>query len=113
MKSLFNLLLLIPLAQAKLSCGPPGTITIAGSQSVQILADKWKGRYQELCPDAQVMTEGGGSSAGAARVCGTRAHTTPVDVGGMTRNWNKVEAVSNNEWLFDCGRSQRNAIQVC
>jgi len=95
-----------------ITCGPPGTIAIGGSESVEILAKTWKTKYEGSCPETLIEIEAGGSSAGAARVCGTRAHTTPVDIGGMTRNWNPVEAVTKNGWHYDCERSRRNAIQV-
>lgn len=112
MKLSFFSFVVLRLVSAKTSCGPEGTLTIAGSASVKILAEKWKERYQDSCPNSSILIHDGGSSAGAARVCGTRAQTTPVDIGGMTRDWNKVEAVAENGWLYDCERSQRKAIQV-
>jgi ABC-type phosphate transport system substrate-binding protein len=93
-------------------CGPTGSFRIAGSESVKRLAESWRARYTELCPNSTIEIEGEGSSAGAARVCGTRAFTSPVDIGGMSRDWDKVEATTVNGWLMDCERSQRSAIQV-
>jgi hypothetical protein len=107
------LFLIIPLINVQaFDCGTSGSFRIAGSESVKRLAEAWRARYVELCPNSNIDIEGEGSSAGAARVCGTRAYTSPVDIGGMSRDWDKVEAVTENGWLFDCERSKRTAIQV-
>ena len=83
------------------------------------LADAWKTGYlAEKCggegknSQTAITIDSGGSSTGAARVCGTRASELPVDVGGMTRSFNDQEVSTEDGWRFTCNRSTRSAIQV-
>ena len=109
------LLTAVSTAAGTSSC-PEMPISIAGSPSVERLATAWKDAFlAEKCPQAEISVEGGGSSAGAARVCGTRANAAAVDIGGMTRTFNSGEATLSGvdtEWNFQCERSNRDVIQV-
>lgn len=92
---------------------PTGPISMAGSDSFQRLAEAWKTAYiTHHCPDAEIIVEGGGSSVGAARVCGTRSGTEPVDIAGMARPFDEVEATTENQWQYSCQRSPRKVLQV-
>jgi ABC-type phosphate transport system substrate-binding protein len=89
-----------------------GSFSIAGASSVERLALAWADAYADVCPQANIISvEGGASSSGAARVCGTSL-TGPVDIGGMTRPFNTGETSTSNNWEFECKRSSRTVIQV-
>jgi ABC-type phosphate transport system substrate-binding protein len=89
-------------------------IQIAGSGSLERLAGAWMQGFEkpDVFPNSiTIMVEAGGSSSGAARVCGTSTKS-PVDVGGMSRLFNSGEASTENGWNYECERSPRSAIQV-
>jgi ABC-type phosphate transport system substrate-binding protein len=89
-------------------------IHIAGSGALERLVGAWMQGFEkpEVCSNSiTIMVEAGGSSSGAARVCGTSTKS-PVDVGGMSRLFNSGEASTENGWKYECERSPRNAIQV-
>lgn len=96
-------------------CGSPQTsFTIAGASSVSLLAEAWVSAYGTTCAQANVISiDSGGSSSGAARVCGTSSVDAPVDIGGMSRSFNSGEAISDDGWNYKCERSPREVIQVC
>lgn len=98
-------------------CGPSGqSIVLAGSTTVQQLAERWAESYMTACRDIIVTVEGGGSSSGATRVCGgTSKGGGPVDIGDMSRDWFVDEATpSSNGYLYRCivGDQARSAIQM-
>ena len=75
-------------------------ITIAGSTTVQPIADAWKATYIALCTGATVIVQGGGSSSGAQRVCGA---APSVDIGTMSRAWKTTEAsVGTPSYTYNC-----------
>jgi ABC-type phosphate transport system substrate-binding protein len=110
--SLMTLASFLAVAVQSQSCGP---IAIAGASSVERLALAWADAYGDaVCPPQAsnaISVDGGGSSSGAARVCGTSANA-PVDIGGMTRTFNTGEASTSNNWEFECERSTRKVVQV-
>ena len=74
------------------NCGEgSNSIRIAGSSTVLPLAEAWSEDFLDECDDASITVEGGGSSAGAGRVCANSAKGTPVDIGDMSRNWKATE----------------------
>ena len=73
-------------------CGQGQTITIAGSSTVKPLAEAWAQDFQAFCSGYTISVEGGGSGAGAGRVCGNSAKGTPVNIGDMSRDWKATEA---------------------
>lgn len=87
-------LLLIPVALllvavgALAGCGgaTEGTITIAGSTTVQPLAEKLAGVFEEDNPDASILVQGGGSSVGV-----TAAADGTVDIGAASRELKESE----------------------
>jgi len=74
------------------NCGEGSkSIRIAGSSTVLPLAEAWSEDYLAECDETSITVEGGGSSAGAGRVCANSAKGTPVDIGDMSRNWKGTE----------------------
>lgn len=67
------------------SCASDG-FTIAGSSTVRPVADIWAGMYEVGC-DVVIEVFGGGSGAGAARVCANSGAGLggPVEIGDMSR----------------------------
>lgn len=67
------------------SCAMDG-FTIAGSSTVRPVADIWAGMYEVGC-DVVIDVFGGGSGAGAARVCANEGAGLggPVEIGDMSR----------------------------
>ena len=51
-------------------CGPEGSFSIAGSSTVQPVAEKWAEAYTAECPDVTITVEGGGSSQVISQVEG-------------------------------------------
>ena len=97
-----------------IECGPSGeSFAIAGSSTVLPLAQLWADAYMKLCADIEITVEGGGSSAGAARVCASDdAEGEPVEIGDMSREWFEKEAIpSANGYLYQCVVGTRSAIQ--
>jgi phosphate transport system substrate-binding protein len=104
----------IPQSLVESYCGPAGaSISIAGSSTVYPVADLWAQIYSTFC-DVEITVEGGGSSNGAARVCGVESRGSPVDIGDMSREWSGSEAVEHDGFLYECleGDASRSAIQV-
>lgn len=68
------------------SCASDG-FTIAGSSTVRPVADIWAGIFEVGC-DVVIDVFGGGSGAGAARVCANEAKGLggPVEIGDMSRD---------------------------
>lgn len=104
---------------ANVVCGPDGkSIGIAGSSTVRPVAELWATAYRQTCPNVgEIAVEGGGSSAGAGRVCANADKGTPVDIGDMSREWKlDVEAEVEDEanYVFRClkGDTTRSAIQI-
>ena len=83
-------------------CGDATSVKIAGSSTVLPLAEIWAENYKDICPDTTITVEGGGSSAGAGRVCANSAKGTPVDIGDMSRNWKSSEATEGNNGIWSC-----------
>jgi len=93
-------------------CGPAGAVSMAGSSTVFPLANAWYGDFSSQCPGTTFTIEGGGSSAGAGRVCGNPSRGSPVEIGNMSREWKSSEAsLAANGWQYDCNNSDRSAAQ--
>ena len=103
--------------ESAVACGPDDGqgFAIAGSSTVFPLAREWQLAYKEACPKVgDIAVEGGGSSAGAGRVCANEDKGVPVDIGDMSREWTTEEASANDEHVFQClmGDTARSAIQI-
>ena len=97
------------------TCGPDGSIKIAGSSTVLPLAEIWAEYYQENCEGVTITVESGGSGGGAGRVCANSAKGTPVDIGDMSRDWKGTEADRRDDgFTMDClaGDTSRSARQI-
>ncbi|MBL6892785.1 MAG: substrate-binding domain-containing protein, partial [Candidatus Poseidonia sp.] len=97
------------------TCGPDGSIKIAGSSTVLPLAEIWAEYYQENCEGVTITVESGGSGGGAGRVCANSAKGTPVDIGDMSRDWKSTEANRGVDgYTMDClaGDTSRSARQI-
>jgi ABC-type phosphate transport system substrate-binding protein len=104
----------IPREVIEAACGPAGgEISIAGSSTVQPVAELWSSIYSSFC-DVGITVEGGGSSNGAGRVCADESRGTPVMIGDMSREWKSDEANEVNGFVYEClkGDTTRAAIQV-
>ena len=99
---------------SSIQCGPTGDISIAGSSTVFPVANLWAEAYQKYCNGVAITVEGGGSGAGAGRVCANSEKGTPVDIGDMSRGWKSSEASTDDGFTYDClkGDTSRSAIQI-
>ena len=92
-----------------------GRILIGGSDTVLPVAHVWSEAYNLGCP-TKVRLEGGGSTSGAGRICGNFREGSAVDVGMMSRHFDKSEArqSSSEDFLYDCvaGDETRSAVQI-
>jgi len=95
-------------------CPAESIFTIAGSSTVQPVAELWAAEYMLRCPSTNVTVEGGGSSDGAGRVCGEEERGEPVQIGSMSRGWKEEEATSQDGHTYNCvvGDTTRSAIQI-
>ena len=84
------------------TCGPDGSIKIAGSSTVLPLAEIWAEYYQENCEGVTITVESGGSGGGAGRVCANSAKGTPVDIGDMSRDWKSTEGTVDANGQLNC-----------
>ena len=104
-------------AAAQVECGPDGTtLSIAGSSTVQPLAQAWANGYTTMCPNITVTVAGGGSTSGARQVCNV---TQPaVDIGNMSRDWrigsevNVSSESSSKKFVCNQGDLTRRVTQV-
>eukprot|EP00403_Amphidinium_massartii_P033208 CAMPEP_0178447836 /NCGR_PEP_ID=MMETSP0689_2-20121128/41642_1 /TAXON_ID=160604 /ORGANISM="Amphidinium massartii, Strain CS-259" /LENGTH=1568 /DNA_ID=CAMNT_0020072939 /DNA_START=10 /DNA_END=4713 /DNA_ORIENTATION=- len=89
-----TLLLTLVFARGQGDCDPPLTeppiIRIAGSSTVIPVAEAWR---NQMLANYTYQISGGGSSAGARRVCCPCDDPDHVDVGDMSRDWRSSEAV--------------------
>lgn len=96
-------------------CGSTGLIAIAGSSTVEPVAQLWGAGYTRSCGNL-VTIEGGGSSSGARRVCGDSSRgETKVPIGDMSRNWRATEASRKSDgFTLDCliGDTDTDVIQI-
>ena len=100
---------------SSIECGPTGDISIAGSSTVFPVANLWAEAYQKYCNGIAITLEGGGSGAGAGRVCDNSEKGTAVDIGDMSRGWKTSEAsVRSDGYTYDClkGDTSRSAVQI-
>lgn len=111
----FSVILMLATVAAQ-QCGPRNIdFSIAGSSTVEPVAETWAEAYQTQCPGVGITVEGGGSSAGAGRVCANDAKGAPVDIGNMSREWKETEGVTSTEsYLYQCvaGNASRAVIQI-
>lgn len=114
MKSLTIVLLMLLAALA--GCTGDGdddettSISIAGSSTVKPVADAWAEAYQADEPDVLITVAGGGSGAGASRVCST--DNDHVEIGDMSRDWKSSEATDNGDGTFTCLTSGKTVTQL-
>lgn len=97
-------------------CGPPGQkIAMAGSSTVFPIANIWSRLYRLAC-DVDLTVEGGGSGAGAGRLCANMEKGEPVDIGTMSRDWKDSEAMerAGEHMIHDClkGDTDRSGIRI-
>ena len=77
------------------------TINIAGSSTVFPVASAWGQAYSTANDDYTVTVAGGGSGAGASKVCSTDADS--VNIGDMSRDWKDSEAtVGADGYTYSC-----------
>lgn len=87
------------------------TINIAGSSTVFPVASAWAQAYSSANDDYTVTVAGGGSGAGASKVCSTDADS--VNIGDMSRGWKSSEALEgSNGYTYDCVNSDVTVTQL-
>ena len=87
------------------------TINIAGSSTVFPVASAWGQSYSALNADYTVTVAGGGSGAGASKVCSTDADS--VNIGDMSRGWKSSEAsVDADGYTYNCVNSDVTVTQL-
>ena len=86
------------------------SISIAGSSTVKPVADAWAEAHMAVSADTRITVAGGGSGAGASRVCST--DNDHVDIGDMSRDWRSSEATDNGDGTFTCLSSGRMVTQL-
>ena len=86
-------------------------ITMAGSSTVYPLATAWASSFMQTNSQTSVYVAGGGSSAGASRVCSTGQDH--VDIGDMSRGWKAIEASrQGNTRNYTCANSDVEVTQI-
>jgi phosphate transport system substrate-binding protein len=87
------------------------TINIAGSSTVFPVASAWGQAYSEANSDYTVTVAGGGSGAGASKVCSTDSDS--VHIGDMSRDWKSSEAEAGEDgFTFKCLDSDITVTQL-
>jgi phosphate transport system substrate-binding protein len=87
------------------------TINIAGSSTVFPVASAWGQSYSEANPEYVVNVAGGGSGAGASKVCSTDSDS--VNIGDMSRDWKSSEATKGDDgYTFACESSDVTVTQL-
>ncbi len=90
---------------------PGGTINIAGSSTVFPVASAWGQAFSQANSQFTVTVAGGGSGAGASKVCST--DTDSVHIGDMSRGWKDSEAtVSDDGYTYNCLDSDITVTQL-
>jgi len=90
---------------------PGGTINIAGSSTVFPVASAWGQAFSQANSQFTVTVAGGGSGAGASKVCST--DTDSVHIGDMSRGWKDSEAtVSEDGYTYNCLDSDITVTQL-
>lgn len=91
--------------------GEKMTINIAGSSTVFPVASAWGQAYSEANPTYVVNVAGGGSGAGASKVCST--DTDAVHIGDMSRGWKSSEATLGEDgYTYSCVNSDVTVTQL-
>jgi len=87
------------------------TINIAGSSTVFPVASAWGQSFSEANPEYVVNVAGGGSGAGASKVCSTDSDS--VNIGDMSRDWKSSEATKGDDgYTFACESSDVTVTQL-
>ena len=87
------------------------TINIAGSSTVFPVASAWGQAYSDANSDYTVTVAGGGSGAGASKVCSTDSDS--VHIGDMSRDWKSSEAEAGEDgFTFKCLDSDITVTQL-
>ena len=87
------------------------TINIAGSSTVFPVASAWGQAYSASNDDYTVTVAGGGSGAGASKVCSTDSDS--VHIGDMSRDWKTSEADAGEDgYTFNCLDSDITVTQL-
>ena len=87
------------------------TINIAGSSTVFPVASAWGQAYSQANDDYTVTVAGGGSGAGASKVCSTDSDS--VHIGDMSRGWKDSEAtVASDGYTYNCLNSDITVTQL-
>ena len=87
------------------------TINIAGSSTVFPVASAWGQAYSDANSDYTVTVAGGGSGAGASKVCSTDSDS--VHIGDMSRDWKTSEADAGDDgFTFNCLDSDITVTQL-
>jgi ABC-type phosphate transport system substrate-binding protein len=110
----------VPLVPVSVSpqetCGPAGTIYIAGSTTVAPLALAWAEDYKAECPNTNISVTGGGSTIGVQKVCNVRSAGFPVEIGMTSRELFVPSEVSKGaedyKYICNQGDTTRTITQV-
>ena len=87
------------------------TINIAGSSTVFPVASAWGQAYSQANDGYTVTVAGGGSGAGASKVCSTDSDS--VHIGDMSRGWKDSEAtVASDGYTYNCLNSDITVTQL-
>ena len=87
------------------------TINIAGSSTVFPVASAWGQAYSDANSEYTVTVAGGGSGAGASKVCSTDSDS--VHIGDMSRDWKSSEAEAGEDgFTFKCLDSDITVTQL-
>jgi ABC-type phosphate transport system substrate-binding protein len=110
----------VPLVPVSVSpqetCGPAGTIYIAGSTTLTPLALAWAEGYKAECPNTNVRVTGGGSTIGVQKVCNVTSAGFPVEIGTTSRKFFLLSEVNETaddvKYICNQGDTTRTIIQV-
>jgi ABC-type phosphate transport system substrate-binding protein len=98
------------------TCGPAGTIYIAGSTTVTPLSLAWAEGYKAECPNTNIRVTGGGSTIGVQKVCNVTSAGFPVEIGTTSRKFFLLSEVNETaddvKYICNQGDTTRTIIQV-
>ncbi|CAJ1390644.1 unnamed protein product [Effrenium voratum] len=102
---------LLPFSFFALPCAAPTTVRVAGSSTVFPVVNAWA-EAMNLSSE-EIRIAGGGSSAGARRVCLPRDDPEHVDIGDMSREWKNSEALLlDDAYTWECVGSKNRVTQI-
>jgi len=110
---------LLVAASSAQTCGTE-VFRVAGANALEPVAALWGKNYAAKCnipittdvvanppTGKEIVIEGGGAAAGAARVCNTLTNGGAVDIGMVSRAWRPAEATTTDGWNYQCARGDK------